>query len=550
MDYIHSLRPMIGSRKIILNCAGVLIEHQQKLLFQRRSDNGQWGLIGGLLEMNETYEEAALREVREETGLQIRLTSFLGIYHNHNMIWSNGDQAHVVSAYFTAEILQGEPRVDEESLELRWFAPEEAPEMFAEDHRAAMAAYLSGVRYPLLRENRYLPHAFLYARNLNRHSVDTARYGFSATAPVRRVQQMMVPGSRPTELLSLDRLAAELGVKAVYLKDESTRFGLKAFKGLGSLYAMFRILCRELQLDPDSVTPETLQHPSLRARIERMIFATTTDGNHGKGVSWAAKVFGCSARVFLPAGTVEARAEAIRQAGNAEAVITDMRYDDCVAWTAKQAEAHGWFLIQDTAWEGYEEIPEWIMQGYTTMVFEAAEQAGLKPTHLLLQAGVGSMAGAVAAAAHEAWGDVHVYTVEPTEAACFYASFVAADGRAHPAEGGGQTEMAGLNCAVPCQTAWTLLSALADGGFACDDAVTEEGIRYLHENSPSVTAGESGAVTAGLLLKLRECREPALFSPDSVLLIINTEGDTDPENVQRILHTGDGSLCSTLRFTP
>ena len=155
MDYIHSLRPLIGHRKIILNCAGVLIEKDQKILFQKRSDNGKWGLIGGLLEMNETYEEAAIREAREETGLEIRLTSFLGIFHNHHMVWSNGDQAHVLSAMYTAEIVRGEPRVDEESLELRYFGREDFPPLFAEDHRAAMEVYLSGARYPLLRENRY-----------------------------------------------------------------------------------------------------------------------------------------------------------------------------------------------------------------------------------------------------------------------------------------------------------------------------------------------------------------------------------------------------------
>ena len=155
MDYIHELRKEIGSRKIILNCAGALIIRNEKILFQRRSDNGKWGLIGGLLEMNETYEEAALREIREETGLEVQLDSFLGIFHNHNMVWSNGDTAHVISAMFTASIVSGEPRIDEESLELRFFGEEEIPEMFAEDHIATLNAYFRGVRYPLLQENRY-----------------------------------------------------------------------------------------------------------------------------------------------------------------------------------------------------------------------------------------------------------------------------------------------------------------------------------------------------------------------------------------------------------
>ena len=154
MDYIHALRKLTGPRKLILNCAGVLILRNDKILFQRRADNGKWGLIGGLLEMNETYEEAAIREAREETSMDIKLDSFLGIYHNHNMVWSNGDAAHVISAYYTAHIVSGQPHIDEESYELRFFGQEEIPDLFAEDHKAALEAYFAGIRFPLLMENK------------------------------------------------------------------------------------------------------------------------------------------------------------------------------------------------------------------------------------------------------------------------------------------------------------------------------------------------------------------------------------------------------------
>ena len=137
----------------MLNCAGALIIRDEKILCQRRTDNDRWGLIGGLLEMNETYEQAALREIREETGLEVKLDSFLGIFHNHNMVWGNGDAAHVLTAMYTASIVSGEPRIDEESYELRFFGIDELPELFAEDQVAALDAYLRGVRYPLLREN-------------------------------------------------------------------------------------------------------------------------------------------------------------------------------------------------------------------------------------------------------------------------------------------------------------------------------------------------------------------------------------------------------------
>ncbi len=369
-----------------------------------------------------------------------------------------------------------------------------------------------------------------YAENKRRHSTDTSGYSFPATENVRRVHRM-IPGYQETDLRRLDDLAHQLGVKAVFVKDESARFGLKAFKGLGSVYAMFRILCRALGLDGQRATLEELK--AYQREIGEMTFATTTDGNHGKGVSWAAALFGCKAIVYMPKGTVEVRAEAIRKAGNATVTITDLKYDDCVARTAKLAEENHWFLIQDTAWDGYEEIPEWIMQGYTTLLFEAAEQMQTAPTHLFLQAGVGSMAGAVAAAASEAWGEVKTYTVEPTEVACFYDSFAMNDGRAHPAAGNGITEMAGLNCACPCKTAWDLLSGLAEGAFACPDDITEKGIRFLAGQNPPIIAGESGAVTTGLLTEIEKDRVG--FTPESVILVINTEGDTDPENWRRIV---------------
>ena len=154
MDYIKMIRPLVGHQRIILNAAGAIITREDgKILLQRRSDNGNWSLVGGLMEIGETYAQTALREIREETGLEVKLDSFLGIFHNHNMVWGNGDAAHVLTAMYTASIVSGEPRIDEESYELRFFGIDELPELFAEDQVAALDAYLRGVRYPLLQEN-------------------------------------------------------------------------------------------------------------------------------------------------------------------------------------------------------------------------------------------------------------------------------------------------------------------------------------------------------------------------------------------------------------
>ena len=374
-------------------------------------------------------------------------------------------------------------------------------------------------------------------------------FSYAGTQAVRRIHQM-VPGYRPTPLATLKGLARKLGVRAVLVKDESGRFGLKAFKGLGGIFAMFRIICRELKLDPAVTTLSMLQESPFREQIRGMTFATTTDGNHGKGVSWAAGLLGCKAYVYMPRGTVPVRAQAIRDAGNAQVTVTDMLYDDCVAMTKELAGSKGWHLIQDTSWDGYEQIPLWIMQGYTTLYYEALDQMQAfgydHPTHIFLQAGVGSMAGAIAAAAVSTGADEApvIATVEPDEVACFYESFLGNDGAPHPSTGSCDTVMAGLNCAIPCTLAWDILKRTAAGGFACPDEVTCQGMRrlaYPAAGDETVISGESGAVTTGLLEELMtssdhmSIREKLGLNEDSVVFLISTEGDTDPEHYRQVV---------------
>ena len=177
-----------------------------------------------------------------------------------------------------------------------------------------------------------------------------------------------------TPLLSFPALAKKLGVKGVYTKDESGRFSLNAFKGLGGSYAMFRILCEKFSLDPETASPEDLTQGDNGEKVRQMDFVTCTDGNHGRGVAWAAGLFGCRAHVYMPRGTCRARVEAIRQIGSAEVVVTDKSYDDTVLYAKAMSEKHGWTLIQDTSWEGYEKIPTWIIQGYLTLASEMTEQ--------------------------------------------------------------------------------------------------------------------------------------------------------------------------------
>ncbi|MBQ7605451.1 MAG: diaminopropionate ammonia-lyase [Firmicutes bacterium] len=353
-----------------------------------------------------------------------------------------------------------------------------------------------------------------------------------------------IPGYRETSLVSLSCAAGEYGIDSIFVKDESQRFGLKAFKGLGGSYAMFRILCERLGLDPGAADYDTFREAEVRRRCSGVEFVTATDGNHGKGVSWAAKLFGCKAHVYMPKGSVEARRRAIEEAGSAVAEITELNYDMTVEYAALAAERNGWELIQDTAWEGYEKCPRWIIDGYLTLAAEAAEQMGeKKPTHIFLQAGVGAMAGGIEAYFMNKYREEPplVAIAEPTDVACIYKSVLAGDGKAHSIEGNPQTIMAGLNCGTPCAAVWPILRDCSAYFCACEDSVTEEGMRAYARplgSDKAIVSGESGAVTYGLLLEILKSdslREQFKIDEKSVILLINTEGDTDPVNYRKVL---------------
>lgn len=351
-----------------------------------------------------------------------------------------------------------------------------------------------------------------------------------------------------TPLVRLPELAKKLGIKEICVKDESKRFSLNAFKGLGGSYAMFRILCEKLALDPEATTLSELTS-EYRNKIEQIEFVTCTDGNHGRGVSWAAGLFGCRAHVFMPCGSAEVRAEAIRQAGPADVVITELSYDDTVSLAKEMSEKHGWVLIQDTAWDDYEKIPIWIVQGYLTLISEVTEQFEqlfVRPTHVFLQAGVGAMAGGILGYLTEYYKEQKpvAVIVEPEDADCIYSSAEAEDGKIHSVDGIAHTMMAGLNCGTPCSITWPVLRDYAEFYCSCKDSVAAKGMRAyasgLNED-PVIVSGESGAATLGAVIsilteeKLMELRTAMRLSSDSVILLINTEGDTDPENYQRVV---------------
>ena len=347
-----------------------------------------------------------------------------------------------------------------------------------------------------------------------------------------------VPGYGQTELVHLPELATECGVAELLVKDESSRFGLNAFKGLGGIYAVAQAAGERLGLRSEQITVPELKKPEYRDRLCQMTFATATDGNHGKGVAWAAGLLGCPAKVFMPKGSSPRRAQAIRDAGQAEVTITQWNYDDTVNYVNRCAEKNGWVLVQDTSWPGYEQVPKWIMQGYTTMAQEAAEQlGGAAPTHILLQAGVGAMAGAVAGYFRARYGDAcpTIILVEPYGAACIYESMEAGDGQPHTAKGNGETIMAGLNCGSPCTVAWDILRDYGSYALECGDDAAKLGMRTLRRFG--IVSGESGASGIGAFLELARMPEQKAqlgIGPDSRILFFSTEGNTDPVSYAEI----------------
>jgi len=355
-----------------------------------------------------------------------------------------------------------------------------------------------------------------------------------------------------TPLHALDNLARELGVGKIWVKDESCRFGLNAFKVLGGSFAIGKYLGEKTGLPGEELTFARLASPEVKRELGTMTFVTATDGNHGRGVAWAARQLGQRAVVFLPKGASPIRVENIRGEG-AEAYITDSNYDDTVRYAARYAEETGGVVVQDTAWPGYEEIPRWIMQGYVTIMVEALEQmeaAGEEPpTHVFLQAGVGSFAGSMLGYLVSRFGEKRPFSiiVEPEKAACLYKSALIDDGRPHAVTGDLDTIMAGLSCGEPNTISWAILRDYADMFVSCPDYVAARGVRILASplpGDPRVISGESGAVGMGLLSlmaareELREMRDLLQLDKKARVLLISTEGDTDPVTYRKIVWDG------------
>lgn len=341
-----------------------------------------------------------------------------------------------------------------------------------------------------------------------------------------------LPGYTPTPLVEAPALAERLGVGEVWVKDESERLGLPAFKILGASWAIYRTLVSRLggEVQPWSDVEELAER---LAPLRPLILATATDGNHGRAVARMARLLGLEARIFVPEGTAPARIEAIEGEGATVEVVPGS-YDDAVRRAAAEASARC-LVVSDTSWEGYEEIPARVIEGYSTILREVDEQAPVAPDLVSVQIGVGALAAAVVR--HYRPDGPQIVGVEPDRAACVLESVLA--GRIVTLAGRQESIMAGLNCGTPSLVAWPLVAAGIDLFVAVADERVPEAMRAMAE--VGVVSGETGASgLAGLLEALTDpdagpTREFLGVGPSTRVLLLSTEGATDPASYRRLV---------------
>lgn len=345
-----------------------------------------------------------------------------------------------------------------------------------------------------------------------------------------------LPGYSPTPLVNLCALAAELDFSEILIKDEGERFGLKAFKALGASYAVYRYL---REMSGGKLEPEDFVRKG-RKIAKDIVFTAATDGNHGRAVAWTARFLNRPAVIYMPAGSVPARIEAIKSEG-AEVIVINGSYDETVRRTADDAVRFGRVVIADTGYKGYKNIPLFIQQGYLTMFAEIREQLGKTngfiPDLVFIQSGVGAFAAAAAEFFSAFYPETRLVSVEPVSADCLLKSAESADGKPVSVSGQGNTIMAGLNCGTPSLTAW---DAIRDHFFAfaaVEDSWAEMAMRTLARNG--VVSGESGCAGLAALLAMKSEHPGFLGSdvnqPVRNILLINTEADTDPEVYKKIV---------------
>lgn len=355
------------------------------------------------------------------------------------------------------------------------------------------------------------------------------------------------PGYAKTPLVSLANLAGATGIASLHYKDEGSRFGLGSFKALGGAYAVSQLLRREVARIKGIDTPgisEILDGTHADA-VSEITVCCATDGNHGRSVAWGARTFGCKCVIFIHATVSEGRKDAIAAFG-ADVVRTAGNYDDSVREAQDTATREGWFVVSDTSYPGYTDVPKDVMQGYELMAAEACTDLDAPPTHVFLQTGVGGMAAAVAAHLKRRFGAARprIILADPDQSACWVESIRM--GTPTPVHGDLDTLMAGLACGEISLIAWDILRETADAVISVADEDAVAMMRKLADAStgdPRIVAGESAVAGLAALVAVAghpEARNALGLDETSRVLIFGTEGDTDAALYTRLVgRSGD-----------
>ena len=367
-----------------------------------------------------------------------------------------------------------------------------------------------------------------------------------------------IPGYSISPLRSLQNLAQMFGVGGIWTKDEAVRLELSSFKVLGGSFAIYQYVKEKLNIDEAKMSYEFLISDEVKKRLGTITFASATDGNHGRGIAWAAKKLGHKCEIYVHAETSQRRIDAIKYHG-ANVTVINGNYDNAVKQCVVDAKKNGWEVISDTSWDGYEAVPTWIMQGYTTMMSEIQEQFAaqgiIKPTHIFVQAGVGALACAVIGFYNSLFPDDPPISVvvEPDNAACLFHSAKVGDGLPHTVDGSLSTIMAGLACGEPSPIAWKVLKDHVDRFLSCPDYIAAKGMRIYAtplKGDPFIVSGESGAVTLGALITILKekyfvkLKSELKLDENSQILLINTEGNTDPVLFRQVIWEGANPVPS------
>lgn len=357
----------------------------------------------------------------------------------------------------------------------------------------------------------------------------SARAWTAASPASARSFHKTLQGYKPTPLVPLPALAAELHVGKVFLKNESDRLGLPAFKILGASWAVCRAVCEHFGLDATAMTvPALRDHLEAQAAGALPVLVTATDGNHGRAVARMAKLLGLTARIYIPGGLSNAAIEGIRGEG-AELVPLELTYDEVVEAAARSAEGQpSELVVQDTSWPGYEEIPRWIVDGYTTLFTEIDERLSELghpgPDLVACPVGVGSLAHALVEHYRSAgYPNPSLLSVEPETAACIARSLLA--GEPVTVDTSFPSIMSGLNCGTPSELGWPSLLAGLDGAVSVSEDECQQAVVDL--TALGQDAGPCGAATlAGVrnALKDEDRRRELNIGPDSIIVLVSTEG--------------------------